>query len=279
MTAERRSLTAALRPLLLAALPALILFAVASRVSAGEISYDPYADAVQGVSGPDVDNAVDAIGAPDGRSAEVTNRNDSLTLDLGSGEEGTGALRLHLGSIAAQTQIQVTFLDGELREIKSETRTLLVLLGASSQDFAYSYKDEGKAYRYARLTSKAANGFRLDAIQALAYVGSTETMDTDGDGRADRLEERQGTDPKVVDEAPPEPAPAPSPAPTDGEPAPTAATDTDGDGVPDRDDAVKGWEKYGWLILVLGVVAVVAYLHLKGKKDMAASGKSQERKP
>ncbi len=166
---------------------------------ASNISYDPYADAVQSFSATGITNPANAVGAPDGNYTTTAGVNATVTLDMGFGEEGTGNLRIYFGTILAGATVKVDFLNGHFGVIKSSTTSLITNTSASTRDFPFSYASTHQGYRYVRITSQAEGGTSLDAIRALAYVGSTPTVDTDGDGRADRFEQTHGTDPLVFD--------------------------------------------------------------------------------
>ncbi|HSW37057.1 MAG TPA: hypothetical protein VLG37_01665 [Candidatus Saccharimonadales bacterium] len=165
---------------------------------AAEISYDPYADSVAGTAAAVLD-ANNAVGAPNGTSATLVGVGASLTLDMGAGEEGTQSLKVYLGQINAQVNITVDFLDNNQSVITSETRQLGADPNPSTQNFAYNWTNFGKAYRYVRLSSAVGGGVNVDAVEALGYIGSTASQDTDGDGRADRSEQQNGTNPLVPD--------------------------------------------------------------------------------
>ena len=180
-------------------------------VDAVEVSYDPYADRVTAVgTATTTSNRDRAVGAPDGRSATVSGNNNFITLDMGDREEGTGSLRVHFGSQVAQTQVSVTFFDRDMQEINTQAGAILVSVGPSTQDFQFRFNDFGKAYRYVRITSLRSTGFVLDAVTASAYIGATETVDTDADGISDRSENQSGTDPQVFNETTPPPTPSPT---------------------------------------------------------------------
>jgi hypothetical protein len=157
------------------------------RLAAQSGSYDPYADAVQGTTAV-VSNANNAVGAPNGTTASLAGLGAALTLDMGSGEEGTQTLRLHHGAINLQANVTVTFLDAQQAVIASETRQLGADFDAGTQNFAYNWTDYAKAYRFVRISSNLGAGVSVDAVEALGYIGSTPTQDTDDDGIPDRTD-------------------------------------------------------------------------------------------
>jgi hypothetical protein len=175
-----------------------ILWSWTQMLYAQGISYDPYADSVAGTALL-VQDANNAVGAPNGTTASMAGPGASLTLDMGAGEEGTQSLRVYLGQINLQVNIDVAFLDGNQAVIRNENRQLGIDPNPSVQNFAYNWTQFGKAYRYVRISSMVGGGVNVDAIEALGYIGSSPTQDTDGDGRPDRSEQQNGTNPLVPD--------------------------------------------------------------------------------
>lgn len=160
---------------------------LSQKLAAQSGSYDPYADSVAGTSTL-VSNETNAVGAPNGSTASLAGIGAAITLDMGDGEEGTQTLRLHHGAINLQANITVTFLDDNQAVITSETRQLGVDFDAGTQNFAYNWTDFGKAYRFVRVSSNLGAGVSIDAVEALGYIGSTPSQDTDGDGIPDRTD-------------------------------------------------------------------------------------------
>ncbi len=197
---------------------------------------DPYADAVESTQAVVVD-ANNALGAPNGTSASLAGVGASVTLDMGSGEEGTETLKVYVGQLNAQVNINVTFLDSNKAVILSTDRQLGADANPSVQNFAYDWHNFGKTYRYVRISSTAGAGVSVDAVEALGYVGSTAAQDTDGDGTPDRAEQEKGTNTLDAKSKPPASALGAS-AQVNNPPA--KSSDTDGDGIPND------WEtKYG----------------------------------
>lgn len=161
--------------------------------SAQSGAYDPYADAFV-TPAPAVSDPTNAIGAPNSTIAKVAGTNSILTLDMGHGEEGTSTLKIYFRERNVKS-INVAFLDGSQNVIASERRSLFISPGNSTQNFAYNWKNFGKAYRFVRITAPEGGSMGIDAIEALGYIGSTGSQDTDGDGITDREEQQQGTNP------------------------------------------------------------------------------------
>lgn len=149
-------------------------------------TYTPYANSVAAQSGLGGGTSGNAVGEPNGQSASFLGLNASLTLDMGDGEEGTNTLKVYLGAINVQAQVRVEFLDDNQAVISQETRQLFLDLSASTQTFSYDWNDSDKAYRFVRITTLAAIALGVDSIEALGFIGSSTTQDTDGDGTPDR---------------------------------------------------------------------------------------------
>jgi hypothetical protein len=148
---------------------AVLLFSSSPTYASG----DPWANAVQSYSPLGVLNPQNAIGAPDNVSTTIIGTNRFIVLDMGSGEEGLATLRVYFSDVAAQANVQVIFLDTNLNQITSISRTLTASTQPSTQDFGYKFSDFNKSYRYVRLTSLAEAGIGLDAVEALDFVGKT----------------------------------------------------------------------------------------------------------
>ncbi len=224
--------------------------------SANEITYDPYADSVAASSTLTLDPN-NAVGAPNGTNATLAGVGASLTLDMGQGEEGTQSLKVYVGQVNAQVNVDIAFLDSNQAVISSENRQLGVDVNPSTQNFAYNWTNFGKAYRYVKISTPAGGGVNVDAIEATGYIGSTPTQDTDGDGRPDRSEQQNGTNPLVAD--PPLTSSGSNPAaPSSGNtgpssnggragtvsdqvnPPPAASNDNDKDGMPNDWETAHG---------------------------------------
>jgi Bacterial TSP3 repeat len=156
------------------------------QMAAAAPAYTPYANAVAGQTGLAVGTAANAVGAPDGQATSFAGLNAGITLDMGDGEEGTNALKVYFGQINVQSTVLVEFLDDDQIVITQEERSLFLDFNTSSQTFAYDWHGPAKAYRFVRVSSLAGLGFGIDAVEALGFIGSSPTQDTDGDGIPDR---------------------------------------------------------------------------------------------
>ncbi len=161
-------------------------FLFITKIAAATPPYTPYANSVASESGVLLGTSDNAVGAPDGQTAILGGVNSSLTLDMGVGEEGTETLKAYFGTINANEQLSVSFLDNNQNIISQEARSLFANTSPSTATFNYDWRDSGKAYRYVRIAQTAGAGINLDAIEALGFIGSTPTQDTDGDGIPDR---------------------------------------------------------------------------------------------
>lgn len=206
---------------------------LAARIDAAP-SYDAYADGVNTSSaagGGLLQDANDAVGAPDNNTVGIAGANSSITLDMGEGEEGTGNLVVHNGLLDASVDLRVEFLDASQSIIKTENTTLAISIG-TNREFTYNYADYGKAYRFVRISNLAVGVFNLDAVEAKNYIGMTDSTDTDGGGMPDRTEQdTNGTDPQN----PNDDLIATTNPPTTGTPEDqNPPVDSDGDGMPDE---------------------------------------------
>jgi len=161
-------------------------------------AYTPYAKSVKS-SSAGVINPDNAVGPPNGTTAQMAGLNSILTLDVGAGEEGLQSLKAYFGQISAAVDVNVDFLDSNEGVITSQNRQLAVDANPSTQIFAYNWTSFGKAYRYVRVSSNVVGvGVNLDAVEKTGYIGATATQDTDGDGIPDRTETQNGTNPLVA---------------------------------------------------------------------------------
>lgn len=157
-----------------------------ARVAWAAPAYTPYANSLAAQSGLGAGSANNAVGAPDGQSASLLGINSSLTLDMGDGEEGTNALKVYLSPIIAQTRMEIQFLDDDQAIISMESRQLFLTLADSIETFQYNWQTSGKAYRFIHISVLAAASLGVDSVEALGFIGSSPTQDTDGDGVPDR---------------------------------------------------------------------------------------------
>ncbi len=184
--------------LLCAALLLLADLLFMAKLAAATPAYTPYANSVAHTTGVSLVTPENAVGAPDGQTAGIVGVNSSITLDMGAGEEGTATLKVYFGTVAASAQVNVAFLDTNENVLKQESRDLFFNTSASTENFGFDWHDFGKAYRYVKFTSTAGGGLNLDAVEALGFIGSTASQDTDGDG----LPDRQDAQPLVFNQQP-----------------------------------------------------------------------------
>ena len=154
---------------------------------------DPYADAATASPALSLTIVTDnALGAPDGEFALVIGIGESLRLDLGEGEEGTGELTVYYGGLTIQLLgVQASFLDENEDLITTQTFDLLELgLGTHTVAVPYDYAVNGyTAYRYVSFNA-LLQVFGLDAIETASYL-----PDSDGDTMPDGWEVDNGLDP------------------------------------------------------------------------------------
>ncbi|TSC24659.1 EGF domain-containing protein [Corallococcus sp. Z5C101001] len=126
---------------------------------------DPYADAViaSGVIG--VLNPNNAVGPPDGQTANfLAVLGGALTLDMGAGEEGTGPLRIYYRGLSLAVVAQVDFLRADMSVI-STGQANLVELGLGTYTALVPYTST-TPYRYVRLRGGIAALYNVDAVEA-----------------------------------------------------------------------------------------------------------------
>ncbi|MFL5801207.1 MAG: MBG domain-containing protein, partial [Roseiflexaceae bacterium] len=151
---------------------------------------DPYADAVDSNSAS-ILNPANAVGAPDGAQATVVSglSNNTLVLDMGQGEDGTGNLIVYYGGLALGLATTVDFLDANHVLIASGSLNLAGI-GAGASTAVVTYPSAPMPYRYIRLNSTLLSTYLLDAVEAISY-----TFDTDGDGLPNAWEIQYGLEP------------------------------------------------------------------------------------
>jgi hypothetical protein len=182
-----------------------VLFA--SRPTRAAAPPDAYADAVDGSTTGLVLNANNAVGAPDGQFATVVGAlGQELVLDMGSGEEGTGALVVTYQGVIAPISATVEYLDSSYSVITTSVLNLsnTGVGNTFTRTVPYTPTVAATPYRYVRFDS-TLNAYLIDAVAA-----STYRPDSDNDGLDDVDEATHSTDP--------------------------LNPDSDGDGLPD------GWE-------------------------------------
>lgn len=133
---------------------------------------DPYADSVYNQAATGVYDPSKILNAPDRDSGLVIGFDTFVTLDMGSGEEGAGNLKIHFGLISAGTWMMVGFLDSGLGSIKTDL--IYVPTGVSYSTTTLSYDPDnygGDYYRYIRIQTLTSVGLQIDALEALEYAG------------------------------------------------------------------------------------------------------------
>ena len=133
---------------------------------------DAYANSIFNQSIIGVSDSDKMLGAPDSQTGVIAGVDVLATLDMGSGEEGTGDLRIYFGAVSAGGWMEVSFLDSEGSYIKVYYITFPTSMGATTRTLAFDPDNySGAHYRYIRLRSIAAVGLQIDALEALSYVG------------------------------------------------------------------------------------------------------------
>ena len=154
---------------------------------------DPYADAATASPLLSLTIVTDnALGAPDGDVALVIGIGESLRLDLGDGEEGTGDLTVYYGGVTIQLLgVQASFLDENEDLITTVNFDLLEIgVGTHTVVIPYDYAANGyTAYRYVSFNG-LLQVFGVDAIETASYL-----PDSDGDTMPDDWEINNGLDP------------------------------------------------------------------------------------
>lgn len=146
---------------------------------------DPYANAVD--SSSSTNSTSNALGAPDGNYISGVSLLWSVTLDMGAGEEGTGALIIHNGPLAVNLAATVDFLDAAKQVIESHNITVNANVGNSTTTVPFTNRTN--PYRFVKI-SGVAGVLAVDAIEA-----STYRPDSDGDGLPDTWEIQYQFDP------------------------------------------------------------------------------------
>jgi len=149
---------------------------------------DPFANRVANATS-EIIAPENAIGAPDENYAEIGQEDwQSLLLDMGEGEDGTGDLELNY-QVTRDTWITLEFLEETENGALSILERKEVLLRTGIQSTLVIYDASPVPYRYVRLN--AVDGkYKIDAV-----IAETHLPDSDGDGLPDSWERRYGLNP------------------------------------------------------------------------------------
>lgn len=135
-------------------------------------SDDFYANSIYGVTNQILDQSR-ILGSPDQSYATFISKDATVTLDMGSGEEGTGDLTLYFELLNYGAQFQVEFMNAEFNIL--QTYGNIFALSTTSVTVNYT---KSVAYRYVRITSISSQMWKLDAIKAASVVASSATQTT-----------------------------------------------------------------------------------------------------
>lgn len=152
---------------------AMLSLLIPSLVHAESASTDVYGDEVIAKSF-DVLNPSNAALAPDGAYADFRDDSTYLTIDMGEGEEGHGALILTIRVIQYGATARVTFYDKDM--VVLHTVGGLFNVGATTWTATY---DGEESYRYVKIESPEEEEWGLDAVQATQVDTPSSTDDED----------------------------------------------------------------------------------------------------
>ncbi|MCL5997363.1 MAG: hypothetical protein M1546_15090, partial [Chloroflexi bacterium] len=183
-----------LRPFLRLAGGFVLLLSLNASISAAPPP-DAYADATQVNGLGTILNADNAIGAPDATYVTILGLlGNSLVLDMGEGEEGTGDLTLYYGTLPAQISPTVQLLDSSSNVLVQQSVLLDVAVVSGTAVIPYTGTTP---YRYVQLNS-ILSVYQVDAVEARTYRPDSDndgvqdvdevTGDTDHDGIPDYLD-------------------------------------------------------------------------------------------
>ncbi|TAK04286.1 hypothetical protein EPO34_04060 [Patescibacteria group bacterium] len=146
--------------------PALVTASLLLPLAASAAQSDRYADAFSQVS-RGVLSPGNALGGPDQAYADFLEKDATLTLDLGEGEEGIGALTVYDVLLEFGAQYRAEFLDAEGNEVKEVAGAVPL----SQTSFVVPY-DLATPYRFVRLTSTREERWKLDAVESAGTAGT-----------------------------------------------------------------------------------------------------------
>jgi len=149
---------------------------------------DPFADGVANAT-DEIIAPENAIGAPDESYAEIVGGDgQSLLLDMGEGEDGTGNLDLNY-KVAKDTRIFLEFLEEAENGAFHTLEQKEVVLRAGIKSNLVIYDASPTPYRFVRL-STVDGKYQIDAVMA-----ETHLPDSDGDSLPDDWERKFGLNP------------------------------------------------------------------------------------
>lgn len=137
---------------------------------------DAYADAVGPGSSALVLEDFQALGPPDGESALMAGLlGTSLVLDMGEGEEGTGALSVYYTGVSIGVLTFVDFLRADGSVISSGLLHLAKIRGGK-QVTEVPYPSAPTPYRYVRIWGLLAVPYAIDAVEAASIVAPPSAL-------------------------------------------------------------------------------------------------------
>ena len=154
-------------------------------------SPNPFADGCQ-ASSEKIATPENCAGGPDGKFVEISkgDRNHSILIDMGEGQEGTGNLMIYYKT-EGDVSIAVQFAKFENDTIIPITEQLITLSKEHTENLL-TYPDLPSPYRYVRVYASEERKYKLDAVRA-----ETHRPDSDSDGLKDEYELQYGLNPLI----------------------------------------------------------------------------------
>jgi hypothetical protein len=131
---------------------------------------DAYADSIVTVTN-EVLTSTNALGAPDGSSADYMDRDQYIYFDLGEGEEGIGDLKLYITLLNWGAGFRVDFYDAAEGLLDSWSYSIQIGVSEVTADYQGT-----EAYRYVKVTSFEDEVWKLDAIEVLEMYEEEEVV-------------------------------------------------------------------------------------------------------